>query len=196
MMGKNAEIALAKRAAPLAISNEAEIEVLGKKGYETAIRGKNGFLCLVERSWAAGIADPDFWNPKLRAPICFNPPAVRTHVPLARMKAELVLAGSSKDQMFEGIKAAFEKKQLSEPEPGSMCYMMSKDGYLGDPYGHWQPHLMFFLPRTDAGTWGAGLPGSPVMAVQDKPDRMTVFLITVAKWSDGTAAPPMKDDEK
>jgi hypothetical protein len=102
------------------------------------------------------------------------------------MKAELVLAGKSKEQMFDGIKAALDRKELSEPEPGSMCYMMSKDAYLGDPYRNWRPHLMFFLPPT----------GSPILAFQDKPDRVTVFMITVGKWSDGTAAPPMKDTEK
>jgi hypothetical protein len=50
-------------------------------------------------------------------------------------------------------------------------------------------HLMFFVPETDAVTWGAGLPGSPIMEFKDTADRLTVFLIRVAKWSDGTAAP-------
>jgi hypothetical protein len=195
-MARNAEIALAKSAAPAAIANDAGVEVMGRKGYETAVKGKNGFVCLVARSWTAGIDDPDFWNPKLRAPICFNPPAVRTYVPLMRMKTELLLAGKSKEQMFAAIAAALDKREVSEPERGSMCYMMSKDAYLGDAHGNWHPHLMFFLPATDSAFWGAGVAGSPVMVAQDKQDRLTVFLITVGTWSDGTAAPPMKEDEK
>jgi hypothetical protein len=182
LMEKNAEIALARSAAPDSISHDAEVMVFGRHGYETAVKGRNGFVCMVERSWTAGIDDPDFWNPKLRAPICFNPPA-------ARSKTELILAARSKAQMFEDIKAAFDKKELPTPESGAMCYMMSKQGYLSDRDGHWHPHLMFFVPLTEPASWGAGLPGSPVVvAFTDTPERHTLFLIPVAKWSDGTAA--------
>jgi hypothetical protein len=140
----------------------------GRHGYEIAGEGKNGFLCMVERSWTAGIDDPDFWNPKLRAPICFNPPAARTHLPITVKKTELI---------------------LPTLESGAMCYMMSKQGYLSDRDGHWHPHLMFFVPETYAPTWGADLPGSPVIEAKDPEERLIMFLIPVGKWSDGTAAP-------
>jgi hypothetical protein len=91
--------------------------------------------------------------------------------------------------MFEDIKTAFDNKELPTPESGAMCYMMSKQGYLSDRDGRWHPHLMFFLPLTDPVGWGAGLPGSPTIGFKDIQDRLTVFLIPVAKWSDGTAAP-------
>jgi hypothetical protein len=189
LMERNAEVALARSAAPESISQDAEVMVLGGYGYETAVKGKNGFVCVVQRSWTAGIDDPDFWNPKLRAPICFNPPAARSYLPLTIKKTELVLAAQSKAKMFENIEAAFDKKELPTPESGAMCYMMSKQGYLSDRDGHWRPHLMFFLPLTDPRAWGAGLAGSPVIAFKNTQERLTVFLIPVAKWSDGTAAP-------
>jgi hypothetical protein len=141
---------------------------------------------MVERSWTAGIDEPDFWNPKLRGAICFNPPAARTVIPITLKRTELVLAGRSKAQMSEGIKDAFDKKELPTLEPGSMCYMMSRQAYLGDSAGHWHPHLMFFVPQTNAATWGADLPGSPILTFGYSQDRLTVFLIPVAKWSDGT----------
>jgi len=188
LMERNAEIALAKSAAPESISGDAEVMVLGRNGYETVVTGKNAFVCMVERSWTAGIDDPDFWNPKLRAPICFNPPAARSYLPLTIKKTELVLAARSKAQMFEGIKTAFDKKELPALESGAMCYMLSKQGYLSDRDGHWHPHLMFFVPLTDPAAWGAGLPDSPVLGSREIPDRLTIFLIPVAKWSDGTAA--------
>ena len=189
LMEQNAEIALARSAAPESISRDAEVMVLGRHGYETAVKGKNGFVCMVQRSWTAGIDDPDFWNPKLRGAICFNPPATRTYLPNTIKRTELVLAGRSKAQMFEGINVAFDKKELPALESGAMCYMMAKQSYLSDRDGHWHPHLMFFVPIMDPAAWGAGLPGSPViLGVRDTPDRMTVFLIPVAKWSDGTAA--------
>lgn len=187
LMEQNAEIALAQSAAPESISQDADVMVLGRHGYETAAKGKNGFVCLVQRSWTSGIDDLDFWNPKLRGAICLNPPAARTYLPNTIKRTELVLAGSSKAQMFEGIKAALDKKELPAIESGAMCYMMSKQSYLSDRDGHWHPHLMFFVPLMDAAAWGAGLPGSPVvLGVEDTPDRMSVFMIWVAKWSDGT----------
>lgn len=189
LMDRNAEIELARSAAPVSISRDAEVMVLGRHGYEKAVKGKNGFVCMVERSWTAGIDDPGFWNPKLRGAICFNPPAARTYLPITIKKTDLVLAGRSKAQMFEGIKVAFDKKELPALEPGAMCYMMSKQQYLGDSAGHWHPHLMFFVPQTDSATWGADLPGSPILADNHPEDRLTVFMVPVDKWSDGTAAP-------
>jgi len=190
LMERNAEMALAKSAAPESISRDAEVLVLGRHGYETALKGKNGFVCMVWRSWAAGIDDPEFWNAKLRAPICFNPPAARFNVPLTVKKTELLLAGRSRTQMFADIGSALDKKELPALESGAMCYMMSKQGYLSDRGGHWHPHLMFFVPLTESASWGAGLPGSPVVvAFADTPERHTVFLVPVAKWSDGTADP-------
>jgi hypothetical protein len=190
LMEKNAEIALARSAAPESISQDAEVMVLGRHGYETAVKGKNGFVCLVWRSWASGIDDPGFWNPKLRGPACLNPPAARFNVPLTIKRTELVLAGRSQTQMFADISTALDKKELPALEPGAMCYMLSKQAYLNDGDPHWHPHLMFFVPLMEPATWGTGLPGSPVvMAFTDTPERHTVFLIPVAKWSDGTAAP-------
>jgi hypothetical protein len=187
LMERNAEIALARSAAPESISREAEVLVLGRHGYETAAKGKNGFVCIVQRSWTAGIDDPNFWNPKLRGPICCNPPGARSYLPLMIKRTELILAGKSKAQMFAGIAAGLDKKELPALESGGMCYMLSKQGYLSDSDGHWHPHLMFFVPRTDGATWGADLPGSPILAADDPEERLTVFLIPVAKWSDGTA---------
>jgi len=188
LMDRNSEIALAQSAAPASISRDAEVLVLGRYGYETAIKGKNGFVCVVQRSWTAGNDDPDFWNPKLRAPICFNAPASRSFLPRTIKKTELVLAGRSKAEMFDAIKVAIDKKELPAMEAGSMCYMMSKQGYLSDRDGHWHPHLMFFTPLTEPSAWGANLSASPVIAFKDTLEQLTVFLVPVGEWSDGTAA--------
>jgi hypothetical protein len=187
LMDRDAEIALARSAAPESISRDAEVMVLGKHGYETAVKGKNGFVCIIERGWTAGIKSPDFWNPKLRGPLCVNAAAGRTYLPLTFKKTELVLAGQSKTQMYESLKAAFDKKELPALEPGAMCYMLSKDGYLGDGNGHWHPHIMFFVPYTESQAWGANLAASPIVAAEVAEDRLTIFMIPVDKWSDGTS---------
>jgi hypothetical protein len=188
---RNAEIAMARSSAPPSISTDAEVMILGRRGYETAVKGKNGFVCLVERSWMSPFDFPQFWNPKMRGPICFNPAAVRSILPLTFKRTELVLAGLSKTQIIEGIKA-FDAKELPPVEPGAMCYMMSTQGYLNDSAGHWVPHLMFYVPLTDPKSWGADLPGSPVMLnpqFAGAPEPITEFMIPVPTWSDGTAAP-------
>ena len=187
----NTEIALARSAAPASISDGAEVMVLGRKGYTTAMKGRNGFLCMVERSWGAATDDPDFWNPKVRSPICFNPPAARTFAPIYLMKTKLVLAGKSKTEIVQAIASALDKKELPALEPGAMCYMMSKQQYLNDDGKSWHPHLMFFVPGDAAKSWGANLPGSPVMAADDPQERVTIFMVWVGSWSDGTPTPPI-----
>jgi hypothetical protein len=190
---EGAEIALAQSAAPKSVSDGAEVLVLGRNGYKTAVKGGNGFVCMVLRSWTAGNDDPDFWNPKIRSPICFNAAGARTYLPITLMKTQLVLAGKAKKEMFASIEAALDKKELPALEPGAMCYMMSKRQYLSDAAGCWHPHLMFFVPRVAAESWGANLPGSPIIAADEPEDRLTIFMVPVAQWSDGTTAPPFMD---
>jgi hypothetical protein len=187
MDDRNSEIALARSAAPESISRDAEVMVLGRHGYETAIKGTNGFVCIVERSWTSPIDDPGFWNPKGRAPVCLNAAAARTYLPRTIKKTDLILAGRTKAQMIEAIAAAIEKKELPPMELGAMCYMLSKQGYLSDRDPHWHPHLMFFVSRTDPAAWGAGVQGSPIVAFDDKWEGLTVFLVPVRQWSNGTS---------
>ncbi len=189
--GEKSEIALARSAAPASISDGAEVMVLGRTGYTTAVKGRNGFLCIVERSWGAATDLPDFWNPKIRGAICFNPPAARTFLPIYLMKTKLVLAGKSKAEIVQATASALDKKELPVLEPGAMCYMMSKQQYLSDSGTNWHPHVMFFIAGDAAKSWGADLPGSPILAADDPEERVTIFMVWVGKWSDGTVAPPV-----
>jgi hypothetical protein len=185
---RSQEVELARSAAPTAISGDAEVQTLGERGYETAVKGKNGFVCMVWRSWAAGFGDADFWNPKLRGPICLNAAAVRSILPGYLERTKWVLAGVSKSDMMDRTKAALVANTYVLPEPGAIGYMMSKQGYLSDVGGHWHPHLMFFLAHTDGAAWGANLDGSPISAAQSDPEPVTTFFVPVIKWSDGTLA--------
>jgi len=188
MADRNAEIAMARSAAPPTISNDATIMVLGPNGYEIAAKGANGFVCLVERSWMSPFDFPEFWNPKMRGPVCYNPPAARSILPRTVKRTALALAGQSKPAMLSAIKYAVAHKALPTPEPGAMSYMMSHQQYLNDGAGAWQPHLMFYIPKTDAASWGANLALSPVMLDTEHtqvPEPETIFMVAAAKWSDG-----------
>jgi hypothetical protein len=192
---RNAEVALARSAAPPAISNDATVMVLTRQGYQTAVEGKNGFLCFVDRSWTSPFDDLEFWNPKKRGPTCMNAPAVRSALPVISRLTELALAGLSKDAILARIKASIAKKEFAPPEIGSMSYMMSKSQYLQDGSPHWHPHLMFYMPgEMNGSVWGANLPaGSAVYGGGDDlpgGGRMpwTLFFVPVGAWSDGTPA--------
>jgi len=187
LMDRTAEIALARSAAPESISRDAEILVLERHGFEMAVKGKNGFVCIVGRGWSSA-ADPDFWNPKVRVPMCVNAPAARTYLLAIKKITELALAGRTLAQVNEAIANAFAKKELPSMEAGAMCYMTGKEGYGGDVAPHWPPHLMFFYSDTDTAMWGANLPDSPVIGIADPLFHLTQFVIAVERYSDGTPA--------
>jgi hypothetical protein len=183
------EIALARTAAVPSISGDAEVMVLGKGGYTTAAKGSNGFTCLVERGWGSATTDQQFWNPKIRSPICFNAAAARSFMQVYLMKTKLVLQGKSKAEVLKATDAAFAGKQLPALEPGAMCYMLSKQQYLNDDGKVWHPHVMIFAAGDATKSWGANLPGSPIIAADDPEERVTIFMIWSDHWSDGTPGP-------
>ena len=187
LMDRTAEIALARTAAPESISRDAEVLVLGRHGFETAVQGKNGFVCIVGRGWSAA-ADPDFWNPKVRVPMCMNAAAARSYLLRITKITDLTLAGRTLVQVNEAMAAAVDKKELPPMEAGAMCYMMGKQGYGGDVAPHWPAHMMFFYSDIDPAIWGANLPGSPVIAVVDPQEHLTQFVIPAQHWADGTEA--------
>lgn len=188
-MARAAEIALAKSAAPASLSEHAEVLVMGEHGYETAVKGTNGFVCFVGRSWAMSFDNPEFWNPKIRSALCVNEASARSVNPIFLTRAEWVMAGVSKSEMKKRDAAAWASGKFKEPEPGAMSYMMAKGGYINDAAGHWHPHVMLFVPRTDGATWGADAPDSPVASDSINAERTTILSIIVPAWSDGTPAP-------
>jgi hypothetical protein len=195
MPDRAAEIALARSAAPAAISADATVLVLQPHGYVTAVQGKNGFVCVVERGWMSPFDAPQFWNPKLRGPVCFNPQAAKSILPMTYKRTLLVLSGKSREQIKKEIELAFASKQLPPLEPGAMSYMMSKQGYLDDRFGHWMSHLMFYTATNV--DWGADQSGSPVMLnpqFHGNPEPVNVLMIAAGKWSDGTPSPISMDD--
>ena len=191
LMPPGSEIALARSAAPAAISDKATVLTLDSQGYQTAIRGTNGFTCLVERSWMAPFASPDYWNPKIRGPVCYNPAASGSILAYTLRRTKLALAGDSKERILDELRAALARNELPSPEPGAMSFMMSKDGYLSDADGRWHSHLMFHVPKVAGASWGANLSGSPVVLDDHEvPEPETVFLVPVSHWSDGTTPAP------
>jgi len=172
--------------------------VLGTHGYETAVKGTNGFTCEVDRSWTKAFDDDNFWNWRVRTPICFNGPASRTVLPYTIFETKMALAGATEATIRDRLTAAVAAKQLPDSENGSMAYMMSKDQYIDDHVKAWYSHIMIYTPQAlgaNAGeSWGADRVGSPVVYDTNHrvwPQPWALFFVPVSHWSDGTSAPIM-----
>jgi hypothetical protein len=194
LMTPKTEIAFARSAAPASISNDATIMILTAHGYTAAVKGRNGFTCLVERWGHLNI--PAFWNLKIQTPVCYNAAATRTVLLYTLKRTALVLRGETEAQIEQTMSGAVTTKTLPAAAPDSIAYMMSKSQYINDNAKSWYPHLMFFMPQADAAnigeSWGADRLRSPV--VYDPHSGMfhepwARFFIPVSHWSDGSPAP-------
>lgn len=184
MADKGAEIALARSAAPASIATHASVMVLDAHGYVTAVKGTNGFVCLVVRSWDNELDSKSgvFWNPQFRAPFCLNPSGAQYELTLYLLRTRWAIAGASEKEMAAREQAAWAAGKLHEPAAGAMCYMMSRRGNLGG--SPWHSHVMFYVANEKTSSWGANQPRVPVMGAAT--DHATVFFVIVPYWSDGT----------
>lgn len=182
MMTPEAEIALARSAAPENVSAHATIKVLTASGYKVVTQGDNGFVCIVMRGWGAPTFTPAqlrelVYYAKLRAPICFNPVASRTVLPLQELRTRLGMEGKTPDQIAEGVQAAYAKGKLPRMETVAFAYMFSADQDLGPGVGPWHPHMMVYTPYYENSMLGGNPFAGALPVVTD--DAETPFAVTV-----------------
>jgi hypothetical protein len=187
LMRRNAEITLARSAAPANVSGRATVKVLTASGYEIAQEGNNGFVCMVLRGWAAPTYTPTqfrnlVYDSRVRAPICFDPVAARTVLPYYELRSRLGMEGKTPDQIAEGVQAAYVRGQLPKREGVSFAYMWSADQELGTGIGHWHPHMMVFAPYYQNTLLGGNEFGRPLPQVSD--DAGTPFTVVVIPVDD------------
>ncbi len=188
-----AEVALARTAAPANVSDSATVMVLTRNGFVKAESGTNGFTCLVLRSFAKPVGDPDFWNVRIRAPHCLNAPAVRTVLPEMLKRAEWAMNGVSPAEIATRTQHAYASHEFPMPAAGAMAFMLSPSQYLGDTGPHWLPHLMFYYDKSMPATvWGTGGATNTLIdgSAGDAASPVFTLLIPVREWSDGKPAPP------
>jgi len=182
LMPRDAEIALARSAAPPALADRASVKVLTKSGFEVAQEGDNGLVCLVMRGFSAPTYTPAafraiVYDPTIHAPICFAAPAVRAVLPYYELRTKLALAGKDPDQITEALQAAYVKGELPRRDGATFAYMFSSHQHLGPGIGAWHPHMMVFVPYADAATVGATPFGETLPTVTD--DAGTPFAVVV-----------------
>ena len=182
MMTQEAEISLARSAAPDNISAHAAVKILTASGYRVAVLGDNGFVCIVMRGWAAPTYTPAsirnlVYYAKLRAPICFDPVASRTVLPYYELRTKLGMQGKDPDAIARGVEAAYARGELPKREGVSFAYMWSANQNLGPGIGAWRPHMMVFAPYYTNSMLGANPFGGSMPIVTD--DAGTPFTVCV-----------------
>jgi hypothetical protein len=182
MMPRDAEMSLAKSAAPASISNRATIKVLATSGFQVAHQGDNGFVCMVMRGWSAPTYSPALlrelvYDIKALAPICFDPGAARMVMPYYELRSKLGMEGKPPDQIAAGVSTAYAKGDLPKREGVSFAYMWSVEQDLGGGAGHWHPHMMVFSPYYKNSMLGGHEFGSPLPFVSD--DAGTPFAVVL-----------------
>jgi hypothetical protein len=190
LMPRDGEIALAKSAAPANISDLATIKVLTSSGFEVARQGSNGFVCEVMRGWAAPTYTPAqfrdlVYDPRVRAPICFDAIAAREVLPYYELRHKLGMQGKTTSQIAEGVEAAYARGELPGRSEVSFAYMWSADQFLFPAVGHWHPHMMVFVPYYVNTMLGGNEFGSPLPVVSD--DAGTPFTVIVIPVDDKLA---------
>jgi hypothetical protein len=187
LMPRDAEIALARSAAPAVISDRATVKVLSKAGFEVAASGSNGFVCVVMRGFSAPTYTPApfrdlVYDPAVRAPICFAPAAARTVLPYYELRTRLALAGKTPDEIARGVETAYARGELPRREATTFAYMFSAHQHLASGVGAWHPHMMVFVPYADSGAVGETPFGSPLPTITD--DAGTPFAVVVIPVDD------------
>ncbi|HEY7889848.1 MAG TPA: hypothetical protein VIC29_16630 [Steroidobacteraceae bacterium] len=197
---QSSEVALARSAAPKSVAEHATVLTLTKHGYETAVKGSDGFVCFVERSWANDFDNGQFWNPRIRTPQCWNAAAASSLLKDYLNRTQWVLSGASKVEMLARTKAEFATHEVGPPAPGSMAYMLSKKQYINDPspqgQPEWYPHVMFFVPATDGSPWGANAPDGPLFSATSDVEPVTTYFLLAPNWADGSPGPYAKNSGK
>jgi len=151
MMESDAEIALARSAAPENISGHATIKVLTAAGYKVAVEGNNGFVCVVMRGWSAPTFTPAgdrelVYDARVRAPICFDSVASLTVLPYQELRTKLGMEGKDPDAIASAVVTAYTLGELPKMEGVAFAYMWSADSNLGPKVGAWHPHMMVYAP--------------------------------------------------
>lgn len=176
------EIALARSAAPVSVSDSASVYVFTDSVYVLARQGSSGAACYVSRSWPASLE-----------PHCFDREGAATIMLLHMREVELLHRGLSPQQAAREVGSAIMQGKLRLPSRPVMSYMMSAEQSLisdtGQPAGRWRPHVMIYYPFLAAPAQapdvqagiitGAGTPTSSIMIVV--PEFVTVRRTTSFK---------------
>lgn len=165
------EIALARSAAPDAVSDGATLWVLRDGRFEVAVEGSNGNACMVSRT-----------RPTSLEPICYDPEGARTILPIEIRLVETRIARGDWNAAWAEAHQAIEAGDLPLPGRPAMTYMLSSGQRLvaddGREVGAWRPHFMLYVPYLEGEDVGLFGPSSQAFVAHE--GEPLAHLITVA----------------
>ena len=177
VLPRDQEIALARSAAPPAVSGDAAVMVLTERGFEVAVPGTSGVTCVVNRS-----------HPQSLEPHCFDREASATVLPMELRRTELLREGRSAEEIDREIAAGLLSGKYRLPRRPAMSYMMSSRQVLysdeGRKVGQWQPHLMIYYPHlTQADLGLGGSPSTEAAMVVDEGKAVSNIMVVVKEFA-------------
>ena len=165
---RDAQIQLARSAAPAEVSDHATIMILGKNGYETAVKGANGFTCLVLRQYLNTIE-----------PECYDAEGSRTTLQTDLFIETQRAQGVSDADIDKAIEAGYKSGKFKAPAKPGIVYMMSPHNRVFDPDAKkvisFPGHLMFYAPYATKATVGSGK-GAPYIVNPGKPNALLIVV--------------------
>ncbi|MGH7720381.1 MAG: hypothetical protein ACREON_16245 [Gemmatimonadaceae bacterium] len=170
------EIALARSAAPAWISDSATVYMLRRGGHAKVREGTNGFNCLVSRD-----------NPESLYPICYNPEASKSVLPVSLREQQLREQGKSDADVRREIEADYARGAFKPPAGAAMSYMMSPQqvlyaGAAGRRVGQWHPHVMIYVPYATSAQLGVNPPRGHVFIGEEGTPTAHVVVV-VPEWA-------------
>lgn len=177
LLPREREVALARSAAPPAVSGDATVMVLADGGFEVAVKGTSGVTCVVNRS-----------HPQSLEPHCFDAEASATVLPMELRRTELLRDGKSNEEIDREIAAGLLDGTYRLPRRPAMSYMMSPEQVLyndeGKKVGKWEPHLMIFYPHLTSADLGlGGTPSTEAALVVDEGKAVSNIMIVVTQFA-------------
>jgi hypothetical protein len=168
------EVALARSAAPAAISARARVLALADSGYVTADSGSNGVTCVVNRSW-----------PRSIEPHCYDEEGAASILPMELRRTELLHRGASTQEADREIAAGLASGRFRLPRRPSLTYMMSSAQVLYDDEGRhvgsWRPHVMLYYPYLTNAAFGLGeVPG---MTVSEQGSPFSTLILVMPAFA-------------
>lgn len=165
---RDVQIRIAKLAAPKEVTDHADIYILGRRGYELAVRGDNGFSCMIERE------KPDTMEPE-----CYDAEGSATTMKVRSYEEQQRASGVGEQAIEESIKAGYKSGEFKPPSKAGIVYMLSDYNYVLNPETgkiiHFPGHLMFYSPYATEKTVGSG-EGAPYIVHPGEPDALMIVV--------------------